>query len=383
MEYCPRCGKPNETDGSFCPHCGKALRNSASPNKKRALLLGLIVLLAIATAILAGALRKDFSEDLDAIKRASASVVTIYTYDINGVEVATGSGFAALDRNIIVTGYHVIAPEAYSAEVITEAGDVYPVDSVLCHDAQRDIAVLSVPDCSLPPLKTNDGEGLKQGERLTAIGMSGTVSTGVFSNYPETDTHKQLLFTTPISPDSSGGALFNENGQVVGITSGSCAEGSDIHCAIPFGYVQTLYDNRTTENVQTLPELRNQTDHIYSVDYVLANARELAGQTITIQGYLSAVHYDGYLVSSFDSILWLDTRRKDLTEDERLLLQDEIELQYTNGISLRMSVPADQAIIENAVPGAHIVATGKVMIYEENNRGTDIRFVADTADYTD
>lgn len=366
-----------EADSAYCPHCGKALKKKALPLKRIAIIAAVIAVF-IGAVLLIGSVGKGFSEDTDAINKASQSVVTLYTYDINGVPVGSGSGFAAFEEGIIVTNYHVIESGAYTIEILTATQDVYYVDSVLCYDVERDIAVLYAPNCSLKPLPAAAGDDLKKGEPLTAIGspigLAGLVSTGVFSSYLQQPTHNEILFTTSISHGSSGGALFNDRGKVVGVTSGAYTAGNDIYYAIPFDYVHSMYDSRTPADEMSLAVLWEQGDHIYTVDYVLSHPRELQGQEIEIFGYLSAVHYDGYLVSSPDLVLGLSTHIPELTEDDRLAFLELIDAQYRNGVSLRIALPADMIVSDAILPSAACYLTGKVMVYGENNSGTDIRF---------
>ena len=112
-------------------------------NKRNFLKLLLIILIAIAICGIAlvfiyvlffkNSSTKDtesktapFSEDIDAIASAEASVVKIYCYDFNGDEVATGSGFVAFEDCYIITNYHVIK-NAYAVKISTDQDLTYTV----------------------------------------------------------------------------------------------------------------------------------------------------------------------------------------------------------------------------------------------------------------
>ena len=94
-----------------------------------------------------------------------------------------------------------------------------------------DVVVL-VPD--RPPGKIlsavpiGDSDALEQGETVIAIGnplgFEHTVSQGIISAVRElggADSTKLLQITAPVSPGSSGGALVNMRGELVGITQGT------------------------------------------------------------------------------------------------------------------------------------------------------------------
>ncbi len=381
MNHCPHCGKALEGACSFCPHCGKALSAHSTPKKKLPLKAVICVLALL--GILAGALalpklfNKSFSQNTRAIAEASASVVTIYTYDVNNVPIASGSGFAAIDEGIILTNYHVIKGETHRVEALTESGMVMEADSVIAYDADKDIAILRFYDCTLPRLSTADGMDLARGEPLTAIGspqgLSNMVSTGVFSSYKQFGDHTIQMFTTSISNGSSGGALFNDDGNVVGITSGGYEGGNEIYYAVPFVYAKELYDNRDPYAEITPAKLWEQSEHTYTVDYVLAYPRQLSGKTIELKGFVSAVYHDLYIQASSEMPI---IRRpvSELNDEEKVLLRELIREQLTAGTIL-MCQRESRGSFPDDLTDKYVTLRGKVMVYGENTSGDDVRFI--------
>jgi len=388
MNHCPYCGKHLEEPCSFCPYCGKALSKSPqakpSPTPKATKLpLKLAVPIAAAAVIFLALLLvltrsgKPFSEDTDAIAKASASVVTIYTYDVNNVPLGSGSGFAAIEEGIIVTNYHVIDGETYRIEAVTESGTVMDADSILAYDADKDIAILRFYDCKLPCLPTAPGLEIERGDIPTAIGspigLNNMVSTGVFSSYKTQGTNLILLFTTSISHGSSGGALFDEKGNVVGITSGGYEDANDIYIGIPFYDVTGLYNDRTPADEITPAKLWERTKHSYTVDYVMAYPKQLNGKTIELKGYVSAVYHDLYL-SAFPANALHTKPTKELTDKERSALSDRIYEQRKNG-SILMCQRESRGSFDDDLAGKYVTLRGKVMVYSENTSGGDVRFI--------
>lgn len=384
MEYCPYCGKALEEPCSFCPYCGKQLPiggsapKTAAPRKlnfKALLVIPVIAALVLVLALTRTA--KPFSEDTDAIAEASRSVVTIYTYDVNDINLGTGSGFAAIDEGIIVTNHHVIAGDTYRIEAHTEDGAVLEADSIIAYDAEKDIAILRFTDCTLTPLSTDGGMNLERGEPLTAIGspegLSNMVSDGVFSSYKSNGTHTLQVFTTSISHGSSGGAIFDDKGNAVGITSAGHAEGNEIYFAVPFVYVTELYDNRSPADEITPAKLWEQSDHTYTVDYVLSFPRKLNGKNIELEGYVAALYYDLYLVA--DPSLVLSTySSQELTEDGEKLLWDLIREQMKQGNTLQCQMEK-RTRFPDELAGKHVTLRGKVTVFPENISGDDVRFI--------
>jgi len=191
-----------------------------------------------------------FSENTSAIEVADASVVKIFCYDYEGELAATGSGFVAFDGQTIITNYHVMS-SAYTCKISTNQDISYEVSKILCYSKDQDIAILQLAkDTGLQPLTLGDSSIIKKGETVVAIGsplgIKNTVSTGNLSGRVMEDNMDVLQFTAPISSGSSGGALFDNNGNVIGITFASYVDGQNLNLAIPIELAIKLYDNKST-----------------------------------------------------------------------------------------------------------------------------------------
>ena len=298
MKYCPYCGAGLDEDMRFCPNCGKPFEGgkvnphiagtptakldvaerktpAAAPEKpkKRGVLLTVIV--AVIVMVVLGGLFASgtvgpkpttkptpepalpFSDDIDAIEAASESVVMLTCYNQNGELYATGSGFAVFEDGIIVTNYHVIDEKVHRITAETESGASFSCSTVLAYDAEKDIAILKAnrqPGLAL--LTPGDSAALRKGEKVVAVGsplgLINSVSTGVFSGYIDDKAGKLLQFTAAISHGSSGGALFNDAGEVVGITFASLEAGQSLNLAVPMSEVQTLYEQKVSHREKAL-----------------------------------------------------------------------------------------------------------------------------------
>lgn len=167
---------------------------------------------------------------------------------------ASGSGFIISPDGRIVTNYHVIDGAA-SGEVVLNDGTTFTDIKVLGWDKEGDLAIIKVPGSGLPAVTTGDSDAAQIGEAVVAIGsplgLQNTVSTGIISARRE----GYLQTTAPISHGSSGGALFNMMGEVVGITSAGMEEGANLGFAIPINEVKSL----ATTQMLTLAQFTAQT----------------------------------------------------------------------------------------------------------------------------
>lgn len=195
-------------------------------------------------------LKTTFSEDANAITSAEASVVKVFCYNYSGEEIATGSGVILFNNDVVVTNYHVVEG-AYSVKISTDQDITYNVLGISCEDILKDISILKLErNTELTPLKTGVSTAVKKGETVTAIGspfgIKNTVSKGNLSARIMEDGYDILQFTAPISNGSSGGALFNEKGEVIGITYASIVGGQNFNLAIPIELIENEYQKIDT-----------------------------------------------------------------------------------------------------------------------------------------
>jgi len=164
-----------------------------------------------------------FSNNPDQINLAAKSVMKLEVLDKNGDVIKTGSGFVAFDNRHLITNYHV-ADEADMIYAYSDAGDLYIIMDACISDSQKDIAVLQFfSPTDLSPLMLNETGEVIRASAVVAIGspkgFANTISTGIVSSVFEENGCGYIQFTAPISSGSSGGALFNDDGKVIGITS--------------------------------------------------------------------------------------------------------------------------------------------------------------------
>jgi len=232
--------------------------------------------------IAAGAVTAQSSrKDIPAIaKAANGTVVSILMSDKDGHVVAQGSGFLVSKDGLIVTNYHVIA-EGSSAIVKLPDGATYVVDGMAASDKARDVAVVKAHGKNFLTLSLGNSDRLQIGEGVVAIGnplsLESTVSNGIVSGIRtiEQKGGKFLQVTTPISPGSSGGPLFNMAGEVVGITTMYLEGGENLNFAIPINDAKPLL----LTNSSRLQKLPDEHESVVSDESPAPISDELTAQT--------------------------------------------------------------------------------------------------------
>lgn len=233
---CSNCGKKINKTFKLCPHCGETVEyikkeKSLKLNKKFLILICFILIaLVTITSIIIFNNKVDFEE----LKK---SVVLINVYDSDNELISTGSGVVAFENDIILTNAHVVE-DNYKIEVISENNTKYQVEGILDYNKKKDIAILKlVSSKGLKKVKIE--KKIKIGSNVTAIGsplgLKNTISTGIISAMYQ-DNIEVYQHTAPISHGSSGGALFDDEGNLVGITYASLTAGQNLNLAIPIKY---------------------------------------------------------------------------------------------------------------------------------------------------
>ena len=222
------------------------------------------------TAIATGSTTKTVNSagqapDWEAVSAAvSNAVVSIAVATDKGE--ALGSGVIFDKEGHIITNNHVVAG-ASKIQVTLADGRVYDAETTGT-DPATDLAVIQLknaPD-NLTVAQLGDSDKLATGQDVMAIGnplgLSSTVTTGIISaldrpvvnSQSEDGSSGSAVYTNAIqidaaiNPGNSGGPLFDEKGQVIGITSSiatmsrSSSEGGSGSIGIGFAIPVKLAD---------------------------------------------------------------------------------------------------------------------------------------------
>jgi serine protease Do len=194
----------------------------------------------------------------DIVQRSSPAIVQIEAGNAKRGTGFVGTGFVVDKLGIIATNLHVIAGES-SIRVKMLDGEQYQVSVIAGVDPARDLALLQIqPKKDLPVLRLGDSDAISAGDQIVAIGnplgFNYSVTSGLVSQVrpvcgkAEIATGAQgckqelkvLQISAPISPGSSGGPLFNQFGEVIGITTAIVTAGQNLNLAVPGNYLKPL-----------------------------------------------------------------------------------------------------------------------------------------------
>jgi len=201
------------------------------------------------------------------------SVVAINTeelvqdfYGRVGTQPFAGSGVIISADGYIVTNDHVVG-NAQTIQVTLATGESLDAE-LIGTDPSNDIAVIKIDGKDLPAIEVASSSDTRVGSTVVAIGnplgvLEGTVTAGVLSatnrNVQSQDGVMYGLLQTDaaINQGNSGGALLNDQGQLIGINS-SKAGGMNVEgiaFAIPTDTVMPLVEQLISKGEVQAPQL--------------------------------------------------------------------------------------------------------------------------------
>lgn len=176
----------------------------------------------------------------------SVGVATEITYrNYFGYESSTavsGSGFIVTENGYIVTNYHVIQTAyegGYDVYVMLYSGERHKAE-IVGFEKDNDIAILKIDVTGLPAATLGSSNNLRVGDDIYAIGnplgelnfsmTSGNVSaldrqiTTTDQNTGKGTTNNMFQIDAAVNEGNSGGPVYNDRGEVVGIVTAKYAE---------------------------------------------------------------------------------------------------------------------------------------------------------------
>jgi hypothetical protein len=193
-------------------------------------IIGLISLLGTAAAV-------HTKSAVDVYERVFRSVVVVHGIDPQNGQNSIGSG-VVLPSGDIATACHVLKDA--SSSVVKHAGREYSA-RVEYADIDRDICLLRLPMPIYPSISFGATDGLKVGQRVYAVGapkgLELTLSEGVVSSFRAAQDIRYIQTTAAVSPGSSGGGLFDEEGRLVGLLVFYLRDGQQLNFAVPVEWI--------------------------------------------------------------------------------------------------------------------------------------------------
>ncbi len=188
--------------------------------------------------------------------RVDNSVVVILAYNKVG-DLFQGSGVVLNNNGYVATNYHVCS-DATRIDVKHYSQD-YKNAEILLKDEAKDILILKINATNLNPAVVGASTDLKPGQTVYAIGSpegyENSISEGIISGFRYDDQNNKLIqMTAPITDGSSGGALVNSKGEVIGLSVSGQHEGN-LYFAIPADDIVALVGSNNVVTADTASDI--------------------------------------------------------------------------------------------------------------------------------
>lgn len=180
-------------------------------------------------------IREKSYEELAAL---AASVVMIQVINASGEPIASGSGIMIGREGYILTNCHVLTDGRVFAVRIENDDKTYLTNEIIKYNNSTDLAIIRIQRNLVPIKVYSMSKELVRGQKVIAIGsplgLFNSVSDGIISGFRKIKDMDMIQFTAPISSGSSGGAVLNTYGQLIGISTAGIDKGQNINLAVSY-----------------------------------------------------------------------------------------------------------------------------------------------------
>ncbi|HEV2201333.1 MAG TPA: S1C family serine protease [Bryobacteraceae bacterium] len=185
----------------------------------------------VASAVPLAAQQPPSSPDTNAIfEHTKAATVIILAGEGAGRLHSIATGVIISKGGVLLTALHAVKGAA-EVQVRTASGEVFDRVELLGSDDRRDVAALKISAATPSVLAPGSTASLAQGDPVYAVtnasGLVWSATEGILSAIRPADEvpgagsgFRLLQFSAPVAPGSSGGALVDRSGALIGIITG-------------------------------------------------------------------------------------------------------------------------------------------------------------------
>lgn len=204
---------------------------------------------------------RELRREVEKIKKNQKEIIKgINADDVKGdLKQFTGTGFAITKDGYVLTSYHVVQ-DAKQIYISNESVGQLQAE-VVYSDKALDLAMLKVKEDSFPGFKEIPFALKKSisdpGEKVFTLGFPRedlVFGDGSISSYTgfEGDTTAYQI-SIPVNPGNSGGPLFDNQGNLIGIISGKNESAEGASFAVKSKWISDYINSKNDDNTVLLP----------------------------------------------------------------------------------------------------------------------------------
>lgn len=341
----------------------------------------------------------------DSVVAITTEIMTTSNYWFgNYVTSGAGSGVIISEDGYILTAAHVING-ASKVTVELRDGSTYQA-SITGSYVNGDIAVVKIDAQGLKAAEIADSDQVKQGAACYAVGnpegrFSGSISDGIVSALNRTitvqieDTSAQrgnslydmfyggysasyynnvtlnvIQMTAAVSPGNSGGALFNDHGQLIGIVSAksSDTDSEGLGFAIPSNTAMEIASQLIANGEYVAPSSGNNDNNTDDDGVTQTTNKAILGITVTTLTSQTAAQYNmapGVYVSS---ITEKSTEEAGLAVGDRIISVDDVMVSESTDVTDYLADKAPGDVVKlNVERSGRLVSVSVTLVENTNN----------------
>jgi lipoprotein NlpI len=187
-------------------------------------------------------------------ENANSSIVVIHSIDFSGNKSGQGSGVILKEKGMIVTNFHIFAGN--EKLIVTHNEDTIHHNGITGVDIEKDILILKLESGDFNTISIGNSNDIKVGQKIFAIGspmgLENTMSEGIISGIRKLGKLKKdyIQITASLSPGSSGGAVLNSKGELIGISTMAYKEGQNLNFAIMINDILAVPLDQVTDKLK-------------------------------------------------------------------------------------------------------------------------------------
>lgn len=176
---------------------------------------------------------------VEQLEQLAKSVAVITMHNRDGTINGTASGIMIGEKGYLLTNSHILNKAYYFSVRIEQDEQIYQTDEVIKYDNIIDMAVIRI-NRRLDPIELYTG-GLASGQKVISIGSPkknvNTISKGILSDFRTVNDIEMFHYTAEVAQGSSGNAVLDMQGRLIGMYSMTIHAESNINLAISNSHI--------------------------------------------------------------------------------------------------------------------------------------------------
>lgn len=299
----------------------KKIKQKKEPKKisKKLIIIFLSIVAVLIIGIVSFFFLTNIKFNIDEFKK---NIVLILAYDEYGELTSTGSG-VYIDSKTIYTNAHVVQG-ASMLEIVLDNNMKVELKGIQTINEKKDIAILiteKVDDVKKLKMKNEVKVGTEVYAVGSPLGIKNTVSDGVISGEYNDKEMDEIVYqhTAPISPGSSGGALINKKGELIGINYATYTDGQNLNLAIMVDDFNKEYEKTKNDKL-----IEIETSNFFEIDDLMNKpGKEIIKEVCSIDTSCHAFIDSGSYYENTDEFKVLKKDLEHVVRVESLMYYDE------------------------------------------------------------